>query len=211
MTTANDYSLFAIRRFVFPEISQSRGGTMKKLLLEGPAAEPVLLAEAKAHLRLDGAEEDALVGALIAAARTAVETETRRVLIEQRWRAFVETWPHSGVELPVAPALSVETVRGIDGEGVATALDPGDYEFDVADGSVRLLRPAAGAERYEIDFAAGYGDAGEDVPGPLRQAMLMLITHWFEHRSAVAVGDVPAETPLGWRALAAPYRRMALC
>jgi uncharacterized phiE125 gp8 family phage protein len=184
---------------------------MKKLLLEGPAAEPVLLLEAKAHLRLDGAEEDALLGALIAAARTAVETETRRVLIEQRWRAFVEAWPPGGVKLPVAPALSVEAVRAIDGEGVATGLDPSDYEFDAADGSLRLLAPAAGAERYEIDFSAGYGDAGEDVPGPLRQAMLMLITHWFEHRTAVAVGDAPAETPLGWRSLVTPYRRMSLC
>ena len=38
---------------------------MKRILLEGPAVEPVLVAEMKAHLRLDGDEEDDLLGALI--------------------------------------------------------------------------------------------------------------------------------------------------
>ena len=51
---------------------------MKCMLLAGPAMEPVLLAEMKAHLRLDGTAEDDLLGALIAAARVAVETEIRR-------------------------------------------------------------------------------------------------------------------------------------
>ena len=63
---------------------------MKRILLEGPAVEPVLLAEAKAHLRIDGDDEDDLIGALIAAARVAVETEIRRVLIAQSWRAILE-------------------------------------------------------------------------------------------------------------------------
>ena len=101
---------------------------MKRILLEGPAVEPVLLAEAKAHLRLDSDDEDDLVGALIAAARVAVETEIRRVLIAQRWRAIVETWPADGLILPIVPALSVEAVRAIDSAGAATVLDGDDYD-----------------------------------------------------------------------------------
>jgi uncharacterized phiE125 gp8 family phage protein len=154
---------------------------MKRMLIEGPAVEPVSLAEVKAHLRVDTDDEDDVIGALAVAARVAIETEIRRVMIEQTWRAFVETWPEAGVTLPVQPALSVETVRAVDAAGGAVPLDAEDYAFDAADGSVALISPAAGAASYEIDFLAGYGAAGDAVPQPLRQAILMLAAHWFEH------------------------------
>jgi uncharacterized phiE125 gp8 family phage protein len=183
---------------------------MKRILLEGPAVEPVLVAEAKAHLRLDDDNEEELIGALIAAARVAVETEIRRVLIAQSWRAIVETLSPDSVILPVTPALSVEAVRAVDASAAATVLDADDYEFDAADGSISIDR-VTGAVRYEIDFSAGYGSSGIDVPQPLRQAIRLLVTHWYENRSAVVLGDDPTATPLGYRELVAPYRRMALC
>jgi uncharacterized phiE125 gp8 family phage protein len=184
---------------------------MKRMLLEGPAVEPVSLAEVKAYLRLDGTADDELVGALIAAARVAVETEIRRVLIEQSWRAILDDWPSDGVILPVVPALAVDEVRAIDDDGVATVLAPEHYEFDIVDGSVKLLDPLPQAASFEIDFTAGYGSSGVDVPQPLRLAIRLLVTHWYEQRSAVTLSDVPAAIPLGYRELVAPYRRMALC
>jgi len=184
---------------------------MKRILLAGPAVEPVTLAEAKAHLRIDADDEDDLVGALIVAARVAAETEIRRVMIEQSWRAVVEGWPAAGVELPVQPALSVDAVRAVDADGAATPLDEEDYAFDISDGSVELINPVTGTKHYEIDFSAGYGVAGADVPQPLRQAILMLVTHWHEHRSAITDGENAAATPLGVRELIAPYRRTSLC
>ena len=184
---------------------------MKRILLAGPATEPVTLAEAKAHMRIDATDEDDLIGALLAAARVAAEAEIRRVMIEQSWRAFVENWPASSLELPVQPALSVDAVRAIDDDGAATVLDPEDFAFDAADGTVELVNAVAGADHYEIDFKAGYGAAGSDVPAPLRQAILMLATHWYEHRSAVNDSDDATRTPLAYRELIAPFRRMALC
>jgi uncharacterized phiE125 gp8 family phage protein len=183
---------------------------MKRILLEGPAMEPVSVAEAKAHLRVDGNAEDDLIGALIAAARVAVETDIRRVLIAQNWRVIVDGWPDDGVMLPLQPAISVDALRAIDSAGVATTLSEENYEFDPADFSV-TLDPVAGAIRYEIDFTAGYGSSGTDVPQPLGQAIRLLVAHWYEHRVAVTLADEPAALPLGFRELIAPYRRMALC
>jgi uncharacterized phiE125 gp8 family phage protein len=50
-----------------------------------------------------------------------------------------------------------------------------------------------------------------DVPQPLRLALRLLVTHWYEHRSAVTVGSAAETTPLAYRELIAPYRRLALC
>ena len=49
------------------------------------------------------------------------------------------------------------------------------------------------------------------MPQPLRQAIRLLVTHWYENRSAVVLGDDSGAMPLGYRELVAPYRRMALC
>ncbi len=185
---------------------------MKRILLEGPAVEPVLLSEMKAHLRLDAAAEDDLLGGLIAAARVAVETEIRRVLIAQRWRAVFDDWLWDGLLLPVAPALSVQAVRAIDRDGAAATIDPGDVEFEPADGSVRVIgSPPPRTDRIQVDFTAGYGAAGAAVPPPLRQAIRLLVTHWYEHRSAASMGESVAATPLGYGELVTPYRRLFLC
>ena len=73
---------------------------MTSYLIAGPGEEPVSVAEAKAFARIDGGDEDALVGALIAAARLHVEGDTGRALITQTWR--VVTCPKGRVvELPV--------------------------------------------------------------------------------------------------------------
>ena len=183
---------------------------MKRILLEGPAVEPVLVAEIKAHMRVGDDAEDELIGSLISAARVLVEAETRRALIEQRWRALFDVWPRAGIILPVVPAISVEVVCAIDADGGTAVLDEADYALEVADGSLRLDNRPAGAVRYEVDFTAGYGASGLDVPQTLRQAIRLLVTHWYEHRSAVMQGEGNA-APLGWRDLVAPYRRLALC
>ena len=59
---------------------------MPMQLITPPAAEPVSLAEAKHHLRVDFDEDDALIQALICAARQSAEMLTQRQLVTARWR-----------------------------------------------------------------------------------------------------------------------------
>jgi uncharacterized phiE125 gp8 family phage protein len=44
-----------------------------------------------------------------------------------------------------------------------------------------------------VQFTAGYGDAADDVPQRVKQAMLLLIGHWYEHREAVLTGSISKE------------------
>lgn len=184
---------------------------MRRILLAGPGVEPVPLAEMKSYLRLDGSAEDDLVGSLIAAARVAVESAIRSVLIAQSWRADLDDWPASGAVLPIPPVLTVDAVRAIDVGGSATTLAGSATEFDAVTGTVRLLQPRPDAIRYDIDFTAGYGAVPADVPAPLRQAIRLLVAHWYENRSAIAIGEPAATLPLAYSELIAPYRRLTLC
>ncbi len=63
---------------------------MRARLVTPPTGEPVTLAEAKAHLRLETAEDDPYVQALITAARLHIEEYCWRGLLQQKWELVLE-------------------------------------------------------------------------------------------------------------------------
>ncbi|MGP9821282.1 head-tail connector protein [Salinarimonas sp. NSM] len=187
---------------------------MTPLYLAGPAVEPVGVPEMRAFLRLEHADEDALVGALLRAARLVVEATTRLVLIEQSWRIALARVPEDGVvRLPLAPILAVSEVRAFDAAGVASVVPAADWRLERRADPARIVLSGAALEAQdgiEIDLAAGFGTSAEAVPAPLVQAIRLLAAHWFENR-----GDGPPQTeraslPLDVAALIAPYRRLRM-
>ena len=74
---------------------------MNVVTVEGPAAEPVSLADVYLHLRLDAPDgthpDDALLTSQIAAARTWAEQYTRRAFVKQRLRTVAERFPSFNV------------------------------------------------------------------------------------------------------------------
>ncbi len=173
----------------------------------GPEAEPVTLAEAKANLRIDHDSEDELIAALIRAAREEVETSTATAMIDQTWRLAVDDLPATDTlrlrRGPVKEVLSV-TVYGADGE--ASLLDPAGYQLDALSNPARLHfseRPPAlrAMNGIEVDFVAGYGEAGTDVPDLFKRAVLTLVAHWYEFRASFGAADQPVSVPDGYRRL----------
>lgn len=183
---------------------------MAAVLLQGPAIEPVSLAEAKNYLRVEHADDDSLIGELIVAARTQVEQAARRVLITQSWRIVKDRWPASGwLVSPVNPLQTIDAVRVYPLEGAAVALDPDALTLNAAAapaiiafeyGSVK--QPGRTAGGIELDVTAGYGDAAEDVPAPLRQAIRFLVARTYENRNRVEKDELPDAVA----ALIAAYR-----
>lgn len=172
---------------------------MASELVTGPAAEPVTLDEAKAHLRVDGDDEDDYITSLIVAARQAAEAYTRRALITQTWRHTGDRFSGT-VTLPHQPVQSVASVE-IDGE----ALSSDAYEADTPTGRVKALAAYAAEDigGVAITYEAGYGDTASDVPQAIRQAILLMVGHLHENRES-------QEMPGMAKALLAPYRVMLI-
>ncbi len=169
----------------------------------GPPLEPITVSEAKAHLRIDGADEDTLIASLILTSRLHVETALGLALLTQSWRLTLDRWPcEKDLELPLRPLQTIDAVRVFPAEGAATVIAPANYIADAASVPPRLVRtgviwpqPGKAANGIEIDFTAGYGAAPAQVPAPIRQALLLLIAHWYERRDPIEVGSPDTVIP----------------
>jgi len=176
-----------------------------------PAAEALMLGEVKAHLRIDGNDEDELLQSLVAVAREHLERTTGLVLIGRTMRLYLDFWPASGaIEIAHGPVRAVAEIRIYDDRGVETVVDLSGHVLDEAARPARLwLRsrpsPRQAMNGIEIDFTAGFGDTGADVPDTLKRAMLTHIALMYEFRGAVAPGQQPAAIPEGYDRLIAPF------
>lgn len=181
-------------------------------LLTAPTAEPVTLAEAKLHCRVDSNDDDALITALIVAARQQAEDQTARALVTQKWRYDLDTFPAAEIDLPLPPLVSVESITYLDNDGVRQPLATSEYSV------VINQTPGVGLPAYEktwpssrstpgsvqISFTAGYG-AADAVPRAIKQWMLLQVGHWYATRESVNIGNIVNELPYV-DALLDPYR-----
>ncbi|MCZ4271159.1 head-tail connector protein [Maritalea porphyrae] len=192
---------------------------MTSFLLTGPALEPISLDDAKTFLRVSDVVDDQLISTLIAAARVHVETLTRRAMITQIWRKVLDSWPlNNQVELPLGPFQNLVAVRVFDGDGNPTLLPLTQFvgEDQTAPARIILPRTINGQPNLrvnaaiEIDYQVGFGTGPDDVPEDLKQSLLTLIGHWYQHREAVVMAGSGAIVPLGFDQLIAPYKVMNL-
>src|SRR5882762_10579324 len=66
------------------------------VLRSGPTVEPITLTDAKLQVRQSETFDDALIQALISAARQFAETVTRRAFMAQRWTYLLDQFPRPG-------------------------------------------------------------------------------------------------------------------
>lgn len=149
----------------------------------GAGTEPVDLATAKLHLRVTTDDEDARITSLIKAARMAVEERIQRALITQTWRLGLDRFPWDGrIVLPRPPLISVDSITYTDDQGTPGQTVPSsDYVVDVRSEPGRIWRaedaswPATARQPdvVLIEYQAGYGEAGTDVPQAIIEALLL--------------------------------------
>src|SRR5690606_16988288 len=180
-----------------------------------PVVEPVALEDAKIHLRVDGDEEDAWIRRAIVAAREYCEDFQGRAYTSRTLRLGLERWPSGrAIYLPKPPLQAVEAITYTLADGTQHTMDPSLYVVDAdAEPGVIHLRPEAWWPSgplqpglpIRVAYTAGYGDA-DSVPMSVRQAILLLVGHWYEHREAVVVGSLSRQLEFAVATLLWPER-----
>jgi uncharacterized phiE125 gp8 family phage protein len=172
--------------------------TLRTLIL--PTIEPVSLTDAKEHLRVDFTEDDSYILALISAARGYVEGFQKRSLAAQTLELTLDYFP-STIPLKRGPIQAVTSVKYTKADGSSVTIDPSEYLL-TSTGDIYPVRcwPNAALVRVEgvqVQYTAGY----TTIPPATKQAMLLLIGHWYENREAVVIGKAPAKMPMAVESL----------
>ncbi len=182
-----------------------------------PTLTPVTLAEAKAHLRAEYGEEDALITGLIGAAVSYLDGWSGmlgRALVTQTWRQDFAGFSDK-MRLPMFPVASVSEVTYVDAAGASQTLAGTEWQL-LADerGAYVCLRtgrnwPATGEGAVLVSITYVCGHSVADVPMAIKQAILLMVGDWHRNRETVAVGATTGSIPLSATvdALLAPYRR----
>jgi len=171
---------------------------MSVRVITAPAEEPVSVATAKLHLRVDNSADDTLIGTLITAARVKGEAAARRAFITQTLEATFDDWPsscHAGglLPLPRPPLQSVTSVKYIDSDGVERTWT--DFQIDARSEPGRVYFVSLPGETLffsgaiTVRYVAGWGNAAA-CPEPIKQAILSAVAYWYEVRDAT--GQLPA-------------------
>ena len=181
-----------------------------------PAVEPVTVAEAKAHLRVDVSDDDTYIGTLITAAREWCEQYLDRTLVNTQWVMRFDSFPPDGtqdIELPRPPMSMAGTTTAVAltftyENGTTATYSTASYRVDrnSTPGAVKTLYGQTWPPHLMDDNAisvtwwAGYGSAGSSVPAAVRHAILMVVGILYEKRAAAESGSLN-EVPFGVKSL----------
>lgn len=166
------------------------------------ACGPAALAEAKAFMRIDGTNEDAVLVGTIESACGLCEAFVGQMLIA---RGVTETVAASGAwtRLGRAPVISVTGVAETIG-GVSVAVPDAGLDIDAdGDGWVRHGGTyAAAGLQLSVAYRAGLAPDWAGVPAALRGGIVRLAAHLYAQREGDA--SPPAAVAALWR----PFRRL---
>lgn len=179
-------------------------------IISQSATEPILLSEAKDYLRIDGTQDDDMVGIMVQAARQMVENKTWVSVIPATYHmTFDKDEVQEIMRINKYPIRSIEAIYYKDADGVTQTLSVQDYEVDLLSNPVRIrikTMPNIGdyLNAFWIEFEAGF-EFPYQIPKPIIQAMKLIMGHLNENRQDVVVGSSIAKMPMGSEYLIEPY------
>lgn len=154
-------------------------------------SEPVTLDGAKAHARVDIDDDDALITAMISAARQQAENKTGRVICKSTWEWVFQAPLSDPVEVPLlSPCYGC---AGVTVGGEPLSVDA--YSFFPSSGGINeaplfaTFGPLAGfptVGEVVVTLTAGWPLAA--IPDVIKQWILVRVTSLYEQRESFTVG-----------------------
>lgn len=180
-----------------------------------PEIQPISLAEAKIHSRVDPdiTDDDALIRSYIKAATDNAQAITRRQFINGTYELRLNAFPPV-IKLPRPPLWEITSIKYFDTDNVEQTLDSSKYMVDEYSTIGQVLPapdeswPGVGDQipTITIEYIAGYGDDRESVPDDIKSAIKLIVGHLYEHRETVLVGVSGSVIPQGAADLLYPHR-----
>lgn len=167
---------------------------MALTLVTPPAAEPISVAELKAHSRITSSAEDSLLAIYISAARQKCEGILGRVIINQTWAQTLDEFPSNyqgRIKLMMPKVSSITTLAYTDDAGAAQTLTGSDYTL-VSDALPGYLYPTDDywpatddvPNAVTITYVAGFGATSASVPDDIRAWCLLTAAFLYAQRES---------------------------
>jgi len=183
-----------------------------------PIKEPISVVDAKNHMRVDTSADDALIASYIKAARKKCESYSGLALITQSIDMYLDTWPSGPVWLPKPPLQSITSWKYYDEDDNEATWNAANYIVSAGTPGRITVKSSATlptvtlreADAVTIRFVCGYGDDHGDVSEMVRQAVRLLVTHFYEWRQPYLVGSIGKELDYTVKDMLSPDRHWSL-
>lgn len=182
-----------------------------------PVVDEDFIALALDHLKIEAGDEETAYADVIAqyvdAALGLVEAASGRLLFTRTMRFTADAFG-TALVIPASPVISITTVTYSDTDGATQTLAGSAYAL-IDKTETPTLYPVYGTEwptvrdfpgSVVVTFTAGYGANMEDIPAPLKQAVLQTVADAFRFGGNVATTST-MELPASARRLCMNYRR----
>lgn len=184
-----------------PRHTRNMRSTFK--VVTAPTAKPIDVDHFKAWMRQRAAnqgddETNRFLELIIDSAIELGQKYTGRAFLNQTLQLKIDLFPQVRLksaqdlvmELPMSPLVSITNIKYYDLDGTENTMDAGDYAIDIDNepGLLSILTQPGVEETFrgiKITYVSGYGTAPENVPAPIRLAILEWAKVLYRQRDGV--------------------------
>lgn len=174
------------------------------------------VADAKTHLNVTHNEDDSLISDYIDAATKVLQDRCGRCFVEETRKLVMngfddKRYVHDRViYLPRSPVSSVSSITYVNSSaGTTSTLASTDYVVSAYDKPGRISEaynatwptPRCQPNNVTVTYLTGSSTTTASVPANIKQALRMLVAHWYRNRESALVGTVSTEISMGLDAL----------